>query len=139
VLSLSADMDLSAIGWREAALLAVVVVAGYLGYALMRLSQLKAQSSTPSAAPQQAQPASSFGEQQFIRGVQAELEQMHAEIAALREELGKLKTARMMSPQYADAVTLAEQGADARSIAERCSISVGEAELVLALTRKPEE
>lgn len=132
-------MDLAAIGWREAALIAIVIVAAYLGYALMRLSQLKIQSGAATAAPQPAQPASKFGEQQFMRAVEAELEQMRAEIAALREELGKLKTARMMSPQYADAVTLAEQGADARAIAERCGISVGEAELVLALARKPEE
>jgi hypothetical protein len=31
---------------------------------------------------------------------------------------------------------LAQQGLDARSIAERCDISIGEAELVAALSRK---
>ena len=131
-------MDLSAIGWRDAALVAVVIVALYLGYALMRLSQLPVRPTVPVVPAKQPETAPSFGEQQFVRGVEAELEQMRAEIAALREELVKLKSARMMSPQYADAVTLSEQGADARTIAERCGISVGEAELVLALTRKSE-
>lgn len=128
-----ADVELSGIGWREAALVAVVIVAAYLGYALMRLSQIK-----PRPGPPSEDAAQDFAVKQFVSGVEAELKQMRSELAALRAEVERLKTARAVSPQYSEAVTLAEKGADAQSIAARCGISVGEAELVLALTQKQE-
>lgn len=126
-------MELAGIGWREAALVAVIIVAAYLGYALMRLSQLR-----PKPAPPPDGAAQDFAVKQFVAGVEAELKQMRSELAALRADVERLKTARAVSPQYSEAVTLAEKGADAQSIAARCGISVGEAELVLALTQRQE-
>lgn len=65
-----------------------------------------------------------------------ELSGLGDELVHLRQELEALKGARNVSPLYGDAIALAQQGLDARGIAERCNISIGEAELVAALTRK---
>jgi hypothetical protein len=65
-----------------------------------------------------------------------ELDALRAEVAALRQEMGGIKAARNVAPQYGEAMTLAGQGASAQDIAERCGISVAEAELVRALGQK---
>ena len=39
-------IDVSAIGWKEAALVALVILAVYMGYALFRLSMVSARSTT---------------------------------------------------------------------------------------------
>ncbi len=44
-------IDLSAIGWKEAALVALVILAGYMGYALVRLSMLNARRTAEAAPP----------------------------------------------------------------------------------------
>ena len=62
-------------------------------------------------------------------------EQTQAEIAALREQIDMLRNARNVSPQYGEAVGLAQRGLTSDAIAERCGISVSEAELVAALSR----
>lgn len=67
--------------------------------------------------------------------LEAEVRQLRADLAALREELAELKTVRRVSPLYAEAAALAQRGFDARGVAEECGISVAEAELVLALSR----
>lgn len=70
--------------------------------------------------------------------VEAEVRQLRADVAALRQELQELKserTPRRVSPLYAEAAALAERGFDARGVAEECGISVAEAELVLAMNR----
>jgi len=58
------------------------------------------------------------------------------ELAQLRQQIAALQGSRNVSPLYDEAVGLAQQGLDVRSIAERCAISIGEAELVAALVRK---
>ena len=62
-------------------------------------------------------------------------EQTQAEIAELREQIDMLRNARNVSPQYGEAVGLAQRGLTSDAIAERCGISVSEAELVAALSR----
>lgn len=76
-------------------------------------------------------------------GVDAELQLLRGDLARLsdkvaeaREEIELLKASRNVSPLYSEAMGLAQQGHDARSIAGRCGISIGEAELVVALSRK---
>lgn len=64
-----------------------------------------------------------------------EIRQLREEVLALREEIVELKTARRVSPQYADAMALAQRGLTAQDLADRCDISIGEAELVAALAR----
>jgi hypothetical protein len=119
-------MDLGVMGWKDAALIAIVVVAAYLGYALLRLSRLRGRGEAGGA----------FAEQQFVKTMEAELSTLRQELAAVRDEVERLKAARHVAPQYADAMALAQRGADAHTIAERCGISLGEAELVRALGKK---
>jgi hypothetical protein len=67
-----------------------------------------------------------------------ELTSLGDELVGIRQELELLKASRNVSPLYGEATGLAQQGLDARSIADRCDISIGEAELVAALSRKQE-
>lgn len=83
--------------------------------------------------------ASRFGEQLFRSSVEAELERMRGEVTGLKETIAQLKAARRVSPQYNEAMALAQRGMDKQNIAEECGISIGEAELVLALSRNKQE
>ncbi|MBI3525326.1 MAG: DUF2802 domain-containing protein [Betaproteobacteria bacterium] len=85
------------------------------------------------------QPAADFGEQLYRSGVEAELQQLRSEVAELKEIIAQLKAARRVSPQYNEAMLLAQRGMDELSIANQCGISIGEAELVLALSRNKQE
>jgi len=80
-----------------------------------------------------------FGDQLFRSTLEAELQHLRSDVAGLREELRLLKAARRVTPQYNEAMMLAQRGIDAQGIAEQCGISVGEAELVLALSRNKQE
>lgn len=67
-----------------------------------------------------------------------ELQQQHAalqkELGDLREEVAELRALSQVSPVYGEAVNLARRGYDPQLIAERCGISVAEAELVQSLS-----
>jgi hypothetical protein len=73
--------------------------------------------------------------------LRAEQVRLQEEVALLRAEVAELnaalssesRTASHASPQYEEAVGLARRGIDVQAIAERCGISVAEAELVRAL------
>lgn len=80
-----------------------------------------------------------FGEQLYRSGVDAELQQLRDEVAELKETIAQLKAARRVSPQYNEAMHLAQRGMDEQGIANQCGISIGEAELVLALSRNKQE
>ena len=127
-------MDLSALGWREGVIAAAALIGLYASFIIIRLSRL---SSKQPPLPWKQDPAV-FGEQIFRDGVDAELAELRGQIDALRSDVEKLKSARNVSPQYGEAVTLAQQGLDVHTIAERCGISIGEAELVRALSQKAE-
>ncbi|MDD5296903.1 MAG: DUF2802 domain-containing protein [Rhodocyclaceae bacterium] len=156
-------MDLTKLDWRVALLTLVVLLALYLAYALLRLGRMqrsrgnstaardlpestdKALFSAPSGHPApraaevvQVADTVGFATRQFMRGVEAELDQVRTELAALKEEIAHLKAARQTSPHYAEAMSLASDGADVQTMADRCGISVAEAELVRALTRREE-
>lgn len=90
----------------------------------------------PEEIPPPSPPPTEFALRQFMRGVEGELEQLRDEVEALREEVAHLKTLHQTSPHYAEAMSMAGQGADPRSVAEQCGISLSEAELVLALARR---
>lgn len=68
-----------------------------------------------------------------IRQLRHEVTQLRTSMLQLTEEMRQLKTARNISPLYNQAMALAQQGASAEGIAERYGISLGEAELVVAL------
>lgn len=66
-----------------------------------------------------------------------ELKSLRTEVRLLRTDLqqqvDRLKAAQNTSPLYSDAMQMALLGHDAETIANRCSIAVAEAELVVAL------
>jgi len=64
---------------------------------------------------------------------------MSEEIATLRRELSDLRAATQVSPFYSEAVALARRGYDAQAIAERCGISVAEAEMVRSLSGEADQ
>lgn len=146
-------MDFSALGWRDAIMIAVALAALYLLITLLRLARINRRrpavpaeepaAEEESAAEEEpaawAQSPTQFGEQLLRSGIEAELQQMRGEVASLRDELGKLKAARRVSPQYNEAMLLAQRGMSAQAIADQCGISVGEAELVMALSRNKQE
>jgi hypothetical protein len=117
-------------GLREGVIGMAALIGIYAGIIIIRLSRVSQKQPPPTVQQDTAR----FGEQIFRSGVDAELKEMREEIQALRGEVDKLKAARNVSPQYGDAVALAQQGLDATAIAERCGISVAEAEMVLALS-----
>jgi hypothetical protein len=156
-------MPLLTLDWRFPVIGAVVLLALYLAYALIRLERIRRAAPlfsptmpeppvvavsepppaelpfTPDITPLPVAPdAVGFATRQFMRGVEAELEQVRAELAELREEVAHLKAARQTSPHYAEAMSLAGDGADVQTVADRCGISVAEAELVRALARREE-
>lgn len=94
-------------------------------------------------APPQVPPASaeapSFDAELGRSQLEREVRQLREEVATLRAELDGMKAASRVSPQYADAMALAQRGLTAQDIADRCSISLAEAELVWALARGPQE
>jgi len=162
------DLDfMAAIGWRDVVLVIAAVIGVYLILSVMRLFQVggkrrygarqdagrrlsEAQvdflidAGEPSfgAAP----PAPEFSEQLARSGIEAELQSLRRESAALREdmarladEVSRLKATRNVSPLYNEAMVLAQQGMPAAGIAGHCGISIGEAELVAALARGESE
>jgi len=87
----------------------------------------------------QSQPTNQFEQELFRSGVEAELQRLRDEVVMLRGELDRMKTARRVSPQYNEAMMLAQNGLDALGIATQLGISVSEAELVLAMSRNQQE
>jgi DNA-directed RNA polymerase specialized sigma24 family protein len=119
-------------GLREMVIGTAVLLGVYSGIVIIRLSRL--------SRPKPPEPAwkkdpTEFGQQVLKNGIDAELAELRREVAALKEKVSLLEAARNVSPQYGEAVTLAQQGMAAREIAERCGISVAEAEMVHALSR----
>lgn len=128
-------MDLNAIDWPRTALAVVGVLA--FGVALFKVVMLNA---GKGVVPDALMPnPARFGEQQYRLGIEAELNELRAEVAALRAEVAQIKVTRGAAPQYEEALALAGRGSDAQSIAQRCGISVAEAELLRALSQRPQE
>jgi hypothetical protein len=144
-------MDLTEFGWRDGLLLAIALAAVYLVVALLGLARLRRrhdEAVAPPAAhrvdpPDAAAVANGntsdepppFAAHLALTELEAKVQQLHAEVTAMREEMAALKVAPRVSPLYADAAALAKRGFDARGVADECGISVAEAELVLAMSR----
>lgn len=85
-----------------------------------------------------------------LKQLRRELAQQRAEMAALRERLDATEAAlhvqkenveaslarQGVSPEYNEALLYAQRGLDVEVIAERCGITVAEAELVRSLARR---
>lgn len=93
----------------------------------------------PATMPEEPPRSGDFGEHLADRlarfEMEAEIGRLKAEIASLRTELEELRAARRVSPQYAEAMELAQRGLTAQDVADRLGISLAEAELVHALSR----
>ena len=137
-------------GWKEAALLALVILTGYLGYALMRLSMLNARRDAEPAPPPAPPPAPVL----HPPDLQAELDTLlDARLAPLMQALEtrieviedrldgvsrRIETVNQLppvAPQYSEALALAARGLSAEAIAEQCDMSIGEADLVRTLAQ----
>jgi hypothetical protein len=70
-----------------------------------------------------------------IEALENSLALQKQDLETLRGDLDALRSARAVAPQYGEAVALAQRGLDTNALAERCGISVSEAELVAALSR----
>ena len=92
----------------------------------------------PRTQPGEMAAPPSFGSELSRSHLEREVKQLREEIAALRAELDEIKAARRVSPQYADAMALVQRGLTAQDVADRCGISLAEAELVWALARGPQ-
>ncbi len=99
----------------------------------------------PSPVPV-AVPETTFASELNRSHLDGELERLHREgeqlreqVAHLSEEVSRLKAARNVSPLYNEAMSLAQQGMPPEGIAGHCGISLGEAELVAALSKSEEE
>ncbi|MCB1960144.1 MAG: DUF2802 domain-containing protein [Rhodocyclaceae bacterium] len=81
-----------------------------------------------------------------VAQLREELDLQRADIARLRETaaeqasaLDAARAAQRVSPIYSEALALAQRGMAAEVIAERCSISVAEAELVQSLATETDD
>ncbi|MDB5816300.1 MAG: hypothetical protein JWN23_3417 [Rhodocyclales bacterium] len=72
----------------------------------------------------------------LIDDLQSQQGKLMREVTRLREELSAVRAASRVAPAYAEAVSMVQSGLDAQAIAERCGISVAEAELVRALSEQ---
>lgn len=86
---------------------------------------------------------SDFGQQLLRQQFEQELAQLRADMQAelddLRTALAELQASQRVAPLYNEAMQLAQRGLPADVIADRCSISRGEAELVCALSRNQQD
>lgn len=67
--------------------------------------------------------------------MEMEVQRMRSEMERMRTEVEALRAARHVSPQYAEAMELAQRGMTAQDMADQLGISLAEAELVQALSR----
>lgn len=153
-------MDWAMFGWREGILLLVGLAVLYLVATLAKLMRVgrgasaarvqeipylaepavESAAEPEAAAPENIAPAAGgFGEQLAEHLARSEMEieigRLREEMEAMRAELEELRAARHVSPHYADALELAQRGLTAQDVADRLGISLGEAELVHALSR----
>jgi hypothetical protein len=73
-----------------------------------------------------------------VRQLREQLAESRNEIQRMREEMQRLSAAQKVSPLYNEAMALAIRGVDAAGVAGRCGISIAEAELVVALSKRPD-
>jgi hypothetical protein len=86
-------------------------------------------------APRQGGFGEALAEHLARSDVETEIQHMRDEMERMRREMEEMRTARRVSPQYAEAMELAQRGCSAQDVADRLGISLAEAELVQALSR----
>lgn len=136
-------MESIVITWRELLLLAAIAIFVYLAEAVMFLLKLK-----------KIRPAAPAVD---LSAIQAQIDVLAARVDLLQQSLSKFAAQPVPPPDieqppvlavspappvtretpsaYGKAIELAKQGLDPDSLASQCSISRGEAELIIALHR----
>lgn len=143
-------IDLSAIGWKEAALVALVILAAYMGYALMRLSMMNARRPPPQlpSSAELARRALTPDDVEvqldalldnrlapLMQALEARLDLIEDRIDGVCRRIETVNQLPPVAPQYSEALSLAARGLSAEDIADQCEMSVGEAELVRTLAK----
>ena len=136
-------MESIVITWRELLLLAAIAIFVYVAEAVMFLLKLK-----------NIRPATAAVD---LSAVQSQIDGLTARVDLLQQSLSKFAAQPVSPPNseqapalavppapaltretpsaYGKAIELAKQGVDPDSLASQCSISRGEAELIIALHR----
>lgn len=122
-------MDWAMFGWREGVLLLMGLAVLYL---LGKSRWAASEARPPPAAAGVVEP---FAEHLARSGMEMEIRLLRKEMETLRAELEELRAARHVSAHYAEAMELSQRGLTAQDVADRLGISLGEAELVHALSR----
>ncbi len=152
--------------WLHDAILLGASIAGvYLVVALLQLAQIRRRMPAVPVAKEpsvglrhpvaQERPSTRIdedGEASFAlhlrrSTVEADIQKLRMEVQGLRDEMacayekidaiGALRQAQTGMPLYNEAISMARRGMSVDTIASRCSISKGEAELVFALAQNP--
>lgn len=130
---------------REILWIVIGALVAYIVWQLWRAASLR-------EPEQDVQPVSETGFQAAldVSALRQEIDVLHEELAqqrsalialsqsndSLREQVEVLGATQGVSPEYNEALVCARRGLDADSIAERCSISVAEAELIRSLAER---
>lgn len=133
-------------GWKEAALLALVILTGYLGYALMRLSMLNARrDAEPAPPPAPAPPPPDLQAEldtlldarlaPLMQALETRIEVIEDRLDGVSRRIETVNQLPPVAPQYSEALALAARGLSAEAIAEQCDMSIGEADLVRTLAQ----
>ena len=161
-------METAAPGLHDAILLGAGIASVYLIVAVLQLAQMKRQKAPkPSLREPSLRPQNDGNKREAKAGlsdettfalylrrttVEADLLRLQNELHSLRESLAttreEIQSLKAQTPPpipsapaqlYNEAMGLARRGMSAASIALRCGISLGEAELVTALTLSPQD
>lgn len=126
---------------REVLWIVIGALTAYIAWQLWRAWSLRRAGAADGSPFRTAFDASAL--RQEIDALREELAQQRATLIALsqthdalREQIESLGTTQGVSPEYNEALVCARRGLDAEAIAERCGISVAEAELVRSLAER---
>lgn len=127
---------------REVLWIVIGALTAYIAWQLWRAWSLRRAGAADGSSPFRAAFDASALRQE-IDMLREELAQQRATLVALsqthdalREQIESLGTHQGVSPEYNEALVCARRGLDAEAIAERCGISVAEAELVRSLAER---
>ncbi|WP_018605242.1 DUF2802 domain-containing protein [Uliginosibacterium gangwonense] len=75
----------------------------------------------------------------IVDDLQRQLAELRTELDTMRRDLANVRSSSRVSSFYSEAVELAQRGYDVQAIAERCGISIAEAEMVHSLSATPNQ
>lgn len=130
-------MEPIVVTWPELLIAVVLVLSAYIAEVLLFMR-----------AGKKSAPAEREGAPREVQALELEIDQLNRQIDTLRHQVETLKRgapaaspvpppgAETPASAYGQAAKLAEEGLDVRQVAASCGISVGEAELIVALHQR---